>query len=98
MKNPMSIIALVLVWLGLINFAAYSAIGTDKARATGDGRRIPESNLLLLALLGGTIGAFAGRKAFRHKTRKQPFTLQLQAIATLQLVAIVAAIGWLLMD
>ena len=74
----------VLALVAVMNFAAYSAFGTDKARATADGRRVPESTLLLLALLGGTVGAFAGRKAFRHKTRKQPFSAQLHLIALAQ--------------
>lgn len=76
--------------LAAINFAAFAAFGIDKARAEAGAWRIAESTLLLLALLGGTIGAYAGRALFRHKTRKQPFSGQLLGIAVLQ----AGAIGW----
>lgn len=75
-----------------MNFLAFAAFGIDKAKAERGGWRIRESTLLWLAFLGGTPGAYAGRHVFRHKTRKQPFSGQLQAIALLQ----VAAISWLL--
>jgi uncharacterized membrane protein YsdA (DUF1294 family) len=53
-------------------------------------RRIAESTLLTLALLGGTPGAYAGRALFRHKTRKQPFSRRLHTIAVVQGVLVVA--------
>jgi uncharacterized membrane protein YsdA (DUF1294 family) len=43
--------------------------------------------LLKLALFGGSPGAYAGRSAFRHKTRKQPFNDQLRFTVALQFVA-----------
>lgn len=54
-----------------------------------------ESTLLWLALLDGSPGAYAGRAAFRHKTRKQPFCPNLHTIALLQAVALGVGIGWL---
>jgi uncharacterized membrane protein YsdA (DUF1294 family) len=57
-------------------------------------RRIPEGELLLLAALGGTPGAYAARHIFRHKTRKQPFSTRLRAIAALQLAGLVALVAW----
>ena len=36
------------------------------------------------------------RALFRHKTRKQPFSRNLHAIAVLQLLGLGAALGWLL--
>jgi uncharacterized membrane protein YsdA (DUF1294 family) len=56
--------------------------------AEGGGPRISEVNLLLLALIGGSPGAYAGRHLFRHKTRKQPFSNELHGIAALQLVGL----------
>ena len=77
-----------------VNFIAFAAFGIDKARAEVGSWRIRESTLLWLALLGGTLGAYAGRSLFRHKTRKQPFNDQLFRIAVLQVLALGAAIGW----
>ncbi len=68
----------------VMNFLAFAAFGIDKSRAERGEWRISEENLLLLAFFGGTIGAYAGRYLFRHKTRKQPFGDQLRAIAVLQ--------------
>ncbi|MFX7804552.1 DUF1294 domain-containing protein, partial [Acinetobacter baumannii] len=57
-------------------------------------RRIPERTLLLLALIGGTPGAYAGRWLFRHKTRKQPFVGRLHAIAVVQAGLLAAWLIW----
>ena len=77
-----------------LNFIAFAAFGLDKAKAARGQYRIAESTLLMLALLGGTIGAYAGRSVFRHKTRKQPFSGNLHTIAVLQVVALGGLIGW----
>lgn len=61
----------------------------DKQRAVAGERRIPEANLLGLALIGGTPGAFLARQLFRHKTRKQPFSTLLILIAAVQAGAII---------
>ena len=77
-----------------INFIAFAAFGLDKAKARRGHYRIAESTLLLFAFLGGTLGAYAGRSLFRHKTRKQPFNSHLFSIAVLQMLALGGLIGW----
>ena len=79
-----------------LNLIAFAAFGIDKAKAERNQWRIAESTLLMLAVLGGTLGAYAGRKAFRHKTRKQPFNSNLFAIAVMQMAGLGAAAGWVL--
>lgn len=79
-----------------MNFATFAMFGIDKAKAEAGARRIAESTLLLLAFLGGTPGAYAGRAVFRHKTRKQPFSRELHTIAFMQVAAISLALGWML--
>lgn len=78
-----------------MNFLAFAAFGIDKAKAEAGRRRISEATLLLLALLGGSPGAYAGRAAFRHKTRKQPFSRELHTIAVLQVMVLGTAVGWI---
>ena len=56
----------------------------DKQRAIAGARRIPEANLLGLALIGGSPGALLARRLFRHKTRKEPFSTLLLLIAVVQ--------------
>ena len=64
----------ILVWyLAVINFTTWAAYGLDKGRAKSGKWRIPERTLLLLALVGGPLGALAGMIMFRHKTRKPKF-------------------------
>ena len=77
-----------------LNFIAFAAFGLDKAKAESGARRIAESTLLKLALFGGTIGAYAGRALFRHKTRKQPFSDNLFQVVLFQLVGAGALAGW----
>ena len=77
-----------------INFAAFAAFGIDKMLAEANRRRIAERDLLTLAMLGGSPGAYAGRHLFRHKTRKQPFCSQLHAVVALQVAGVVALVGW----
>jgi len=76
------------VGIGLITFLTY---GYDKLRAVRHGRRVPETALLLLAVLGGAVGGWAGMLVWRHKTNHAIFWAA-QVVGTL---AIVAAL-WLL--
>ena len=82
-------IALV-VWLGLMNLAAFVAMGVDKSRAKRDAWRIRERTLFLLALFGGSVGAIAGMQIFHHKTRHWYFVIGMPAILVLQIGAAVA--------
>jgi uncharacterized membrane protein YsdA (DUF1294 family) len=65
----------------------------DKQRAMAGDRRIPEGDLLGLALIGGSPGALLARRLFRHKTRKEPFSTHLFVIIALQ---VGAAVGFAL--
>ena len=71
------------------------AYGIDKMKAESGRWRISESTLLMLALVGGSLGAYAGRAAFRHKTRKPPFSGQLHGIAVFQALILAIGGGWL---
>ncbi len=83
----------VLLYLLAINAAAFHAFGADKRRAQAGERRIPERDLLGLAFLGGTAGAYLGRSHFRHKTRKTGFTIALHLIALAQILIAFATIS-----
>lgn len=74
--------------LAAINLAEFAAFGIDKARAEAGQWRISEGTLLGLAAIGGTPAAYAGRRLFRHKTRKQPFCAQLHTVAVLQVIGL----------
>jgi uncharacterized membrane protein YsdA (DUF1294 family) len=82
-----AIVAYVL-GLGLITFLFF---GYDKLQARRGGRRVPESALLVLSLIGGAIGGWAGMLIWRHKTRHTSFW-----IAQIAGTAAIAAALWLL--
>lgn len=70
--------------------------GFDKIRAEQGSWRVSEGTLLAWAFFGGSIGAYARRALFRHKTRKQPFSSHLHQTAVIHVVAAAAAGGWFL--
>lgn len=51
------------------NVIAFFMYGNDKQRAKNHAWRIPERNLLAIAVLGGALGAFLGMRIFHHKTK-----------------------------
>ena len=83
------LIALAFPALVLVNLWTILRFWQDKQRAIAGERRIPESDLLGLALIGGSPGALLARKLFRHKTRKEPFSTLLLIIVALQLGAVI---------
>ena len=80
----------------LINVWTFMLFGLDKIRAEEGSWRISEGALLASAFFGGSIGAYAGRAIFRHKTRKQPFSSHLHQTAIMHAFAVVLGVGWLL--
>jgi len=76
------VVAALLAW---INLTAFLMFWWDKDAARRGLRRIPESQLLGMALLGGGLGALLAQQILRHKTRKQPFRAQLFLIGLAQL-------------
>jgi uncharacterized membrane protein YsdA (DUF1294 family) len=67
----------LLAWVAGWTPVAFAAYGLDKRAAVRGGWRIPEAALHGLALIGGVVGAWAGRAVFRHKTRKPVFLVVL---------------------
>ena len=68
----MKSILLLLIAVNLVSFALY---GLDKVKAKRGLWRIRESTLLLVAALGGSLGALLGMELFRHKTKHWTFKI-----------------------
>ncbi len=77
----------LLAWLAGWTLPAFAMYGIDKRQAQTGGWRVPEVVLHGLALIGGVIGAWAGRGVFHHKTSKPVFTIVL-VVATVLWAAI----------
>ena len=81
----MNINHIVIYCLLTINALAFIVYGIDKLKARKGRWRIPEATLLLLALVGGSIGAWLGMKVWHHKTMHLKFKYGLPSIIILQL-------------
>lgn len=68
----------------VVNIMTCLLMGYDKLQAKKGGWRVPERNLILLAIMGGSTGIMVGMIVFRHKTRKPLFRMGIPAVLVLQ--------------
>ena len=79
----------LLVYLIIINAAAFVLMLADKIKAKRGAWRIPEATLMGAAAAGGSVGALAGMYLCRHKTKHIKFTLGIPLILIAQVVLII---------
>jgi len=87
---------LELSWLALYYGASiitYSAYARDKTAAQNAHRRIPESKLHLMSLIGGWPGALIAQALFRHKTRKLSFLIRYWLTVIVNCIALGMIVG-----
>ncbi len=84
---------LILIYLAVITVVTFLVYGIDKWKAQHKRWRIPESVLLGLAAIGGSVGAWLGMKVWRHKTQHKKFKYGVPAILAAQVAVVV---WWLL--
>ena len=94
--NPWALLACYLL---VMNLVAFLVFGLDKWKAKRKVkneavRRVPERVLFLLALLGGSVGALLGMKAFHHKTLHKTFRFGIPIILALQILIPLALLLW----
>jgi uncharacterized membrane protein YsdA (DUF1294 family) len=83
------IIAHMLIsWLIAISFTAFIAYGFDKQSARSHWLRVPETVLIGLAFVGGTLGALLAMVLFHHKTSKRSFQWRFWLVVVLQVVVV----------
>ena len=68
-----------------VNIIAFIVYGIDKLKARKNLWRIPETTLLLLAAIGGSVGAWLGMRVWHHKTMHLKFKYGVPAILALQI-------------
>ncbi len=73
-----------LLYLAVINLVTFVLYGVDKRRARREQWRIPEKTLLLLPLIGGSVGGILGMRVFHHKTKHWYFRFGLPAMLLAQ--------------
>ena len=76
---------MMLCWyLLIINVLAFVCYGLDKLKAKRNAPRVSERTLLLLALVGGGVGAWLGMLVWRHKTKHAKFRFGVPILLLLQ--------------
>ena len=78
-------LSVLFFYLLTINAVGFVIMLTDKRCAQKKLWRIPEATLLLLAVLGGSIGAWMGMKVWHHKTMHKKFKYGIPAILLIQI-------------
>ena len=90
------------LYVAAVNVVTFFIYGLDKSKAKAGRWRIPEANLIFLAVIGGrethkykitenecfSRAALAGMRFFHHKTRKPKFYIGIPAILLIQIILI----------
>ena len=90
--SNISLKAIIIFYLVIININTFFLYGIDKWKAQRSRWRVPESVLLGMAAIGGSVGAWLGMQVWRHKTQHAKFRFGVPIILIVQ----VALLVWIL--
>ena len=76
-------------YLLAINIVSLFLYGIDKYKAKKGQWRIPEATLLMIAVIGGSIGAWVGMRLWHHKTMHKKFKYGIPIIIIMQVSLVV---------
>ena len=76
----------LLYYFVCVNVLTFLVYGIDKWQARQGKWRISEATLLLLAVIGGSIGAWLGMRVWRHKTMHKKFKYGIPAILMIHII------------
>ena len=79
-------VKIFLCYIAVVNLITFVVYGVDKLNAKRGKWRISENVLLLLAVLGGSVGAWFGIGCWHHKTLHKKFRYGIPVIIFLQLM------------
>ena len=81
------VLAVLPLWMTVLNPAAFLLFGLDKLLAKRNKRRVRERTLFILTFLGGSAGALAGMILWNHKTRHNLFRVGIPSVMLVQSLA-----------
>ncbi|MBQ2005153.1 MAG: DUF1294 domain-containing protein [Peptococcaceae bacterium] len=81
------------IYLLIVNALGFYMMWSDKRKAIKDAWRTPERNFFIVALIGGSVGCWAGMQTFRHKTKHIKFTVGIPLILLLQIMVVLWITG-----
>lgn len=76
-------------YLLAINALSFILFGLDKYKAKKGKWRISEATLLMIAVIGGSIGAWSGMRLWHHKTMRKKFKYGIPLIMIMQVCLVV---------
>lgn len=91
MSNP-HVLHIALLYFAIVNVVTFVLYGIDKFKAQHARWRIPESVLIGLAVIGGSIGAWLGMMIWRHKTQHKKFKYGIPLILIIQIGLLIWAV------
>lgn len=71
-----------------LNLTTFVAFGIDKLNAIKGRYRIPNFYLITLMFFGGTVGAYAAMRLFRHKIQKDYYMVGVKLIAAMHIIVV----------
>ena len=74
----------IICYLLAVNIVTFILYGIDKYKSKRSKWRISEATLLLMAVIGGSIGAWGGMRIWHHKTMHKMFKYGIPVIIILQ--------------
>ena len=80
------IVGIVAAYLLVANLVGFYSMWKDKRKAKRGEWRISEDELIMIALMGGSIGSLLGMKKFRHKTKHPKFYIGIPTILAIQVI------------
>ena len=80
---------IILGYLLAVNITTFFLYGIDKYKAKKGKWRISEATLLLMAAIGGSIGAWVGMRVWHHKTMHKKFMYGIPIIIIIQIAVLV---------
>ena len=79
---------IILGYLLAVNITSFLLYGIDKYKAKKGRWRISEATLLLMAVIGGSIGAWVGMRIWHHKTMHKKFKYGIPVIIIMQIALV----------
>ena len=73
---------------GIINIITYIIYAIDKYKSMHHNWRIRESTLIMLAVIGGSVGALLAMYTVRHKTKHNKFRIGVPVILAVQIIVV----------
>ncbi|MBO5720032.1 MAG: DUF1294 domain-containing protein [Bacteroidales bacterium] len=77
----------------VVNLIAFILFAVDKYKSKKSKWRISERTLIVISLIGGSVGALLAMKKFHHKTKHKKFTIGVPLILVAQITIFIFLIS-----